>query len=227
MPAITPIAYIHSDFTDKFGIPRQSGLVETLVSYIVFQPQYRDEKALKGLTDFSHIWLIWGFSANKREAWSATVRPPRLGGNERMGVFATRSPYRPNSLGLSAVKLVRVELNSKQGPILYVAGADLMNGTPIYDIKPYLPYADCIEGAEGGFAKTAPSKRLKVVIEADWQGFIKKDKLAVLKEVLAQDPRPAYQVDAGRVYGMDFAGCQIKFVVEEDVLIVKEMKQLI
>ncbi|MBO5786794.1 MAG: tRNA (N6-threonylcarbamoyladenosine(37)-N6)-methyltransferase TrmO [Clostridia bacterium] len=214
---IKPIAYIYNDLTTKFGVPRQSGLASSLISEIVFTPEYRVADALRGIEDFSHIWLIWSFSEARRAEWSPTVRPPRLGGNERVGVFATRSPYRPNSLALSCVKLLRVEHKEGKGDILIVSGADLMNGTPIYDIKPYLPYADAIEGASGGFARDS-GKTLAVVDENSVINKLPESKRAGLFEILARDPRPQYHDDKDRVYGMAFGGYEIKFRVEGETL---------
>ena len=214
------IAHIQSDFTEKFGIPRQSGLVEELKAAIVFEPEFRNADALRGLEGFSHLWLIWQFSKAVRQDWSPTVRPPRLGGNERMGVFATRSPFRPNPIGLSCVKLERVELHPELGPVIHVAGADLLDGTPIYDIKPYLPYADCKPEAVGGFASAPKEATLRVVCpDAALAGF-PEDRREALLAVLAQDPRPSYQNDPERVYGMGFAGFNIRFRVEGDALTV-------
>lgn len=214
------IAHIRSDFSDKFGIPRQSGLVEELKASIVFEPEFRTPDALRGLDGFSHLWLIWQFSKAVREGWSATVRPPRLGGNERMGVFATRSPFRPNPIGLSCVKLDRVELHPELGPVIHVAGADLMDGTPIYDIKPYLPYADCKPEAIGGFASTPKEATLTVNCTQDLLRLVPADRRGALLAVLAQDPRPSYQNDPERVYGMGFAGFNVRFRVEDTLLIV-------
>ena len=214
---IKPIAYIYNDLTTKFGVPRQSGLASSLISEIVFTPEYRVADALRGIEDFSHIWLIWSFSEARRAEWSPMVRPPRLGGNERVGVFATRSPYRPNSLALSCVKLLRVEHKEGKGDILIVSGADLMNGTPIYDIKPYLPYADAIEGALGGFARDS-GKTLAVVDENSVINRLPEKKRAGLLEILARDPRPQYHDDKDRVYGMAFGGYEIKFRVEGETL---------
>ena len=218
-----PIAHIRSDFPEKFGIPRQSGLVEETAATVVFQPEYRDPSAFRGLEGFSHIWLIWEFSKARREGWSPTVRPPRLGGNERMGVFATRSPFRPNPIGLSCVRLLEVEQDRELGPVLVVAGADLMDGTPIYDVKPYLPYADCRPGAAGGFAARPKGADLEVDCPADLLAAVPEEKRAALLAVLAQDPRPQYQHDPGRSYGMAFAGMEVKFRVEGDVLRVTEI----
>jgi len=214
------IAHIHSDFTEKFGIPRQSGLVEELKAAIVFEPEFRNPDALRGLEGFSHLWLIWQFSKAVRQDWSPTVRPPRLGGNERMGVFATRSPFRPNPIGLSCVQLERVELHPELGPVIHVAGADLLDGTPIYDIKPYLPYADCKPDAVGGFASAPKEATLHVVCPGEVLNGFPADRREALLAVLAQDPRPSYQNDPERVYGMGFAGFNVRFRVEEDVLTV-------
>ena len=220
---ITPIAYIKSDFPEKFGIPRQSGLVEELTATVVFQPPYRVPDALRGLEGFSHLWLIWEFSQARRESWSPTVRPPRLGGNKRLGVFATRSPFRPNPLGLSCVRLLEIRQDRAQGPVLVVAGADLMDGTPIYDIKPYLPYADCKAEAVGGFAAQPKGADLAVDCSPALLDRVPEDKRAALLAVLAQDPRPQYQDDPDRVYGMAFAGLEVKFRVAGERLTVTEI----
>lgn len=212
------IARIESAFPEKFGIPRQSGLVEELASRIVFEPEYRVAEAVRGMEEFSHIWLIWQFSKAVREEWSPTVRPPRLGGNQRLGVFATRSPYRPNPVGLSCVKLDRIELDPALGPVLHVLGADLMDGTPVYDIKPYLPYADCRPEAVGGFASQKPEGKLRVEIPEDLLALIPEGDRAALEGVLAQDPRPAYHKDPGRSYGLSFGDLEVHFRVTEDVL---------
>ncbi|WP_295634906.1 tRNA (N6-threonylcarbamoyladenosine(37)-N6)-methyltransferase TrmO [uncultured Intestinimonas sp.] len=201
LPPLKCVARIRSDFPTKFGIPRQSGLVEALRATVVFEPEYRDPAALRGLEGFSHLWLLWLFSASVREGWSPTVRPPRLGGNVRMGVFATRSPFRPNPIGLSSVRLEGVDLHTPEGPVLVVSGADLMDGTPILDIKPYLPYGDCHPEASA-------------------------DKREALLGVLARDPRPSYQSDPERVYGMAFAGWDIRFSVAGEVLTVREIAPL-
>lgn len=216
------IAHIETDFPAKFGIPRQSGLVDELRGRVVFEPQYRDPEALRGIEGFSHLWLIWLFSEAEREGWSPTVRPPRLGGNKRMGVFATRSPFRPNAIGLSCVRLVSVE-KTPHGMVLNVAGADLMNGTPILDVKPYLPIADCRPEALGGFAKEHEAHALAVEIPPHLADLVPSEKLAALKAVLAQDPRPAYQHDPERVYGFTFAGLEIKFTVSGGVLTVNDV----
>lgn len=220
---LTPIAHIKTDFATKFGVPRQSGLVNELQAKIVFTPEYRNVDALRGIGDYSHIWLIWQFSKAVRKQWSPTVRPPRLGGNTRMGVFATRSPFRPNPLGLSCVQLIMVEENTPEGPVLIVAGADLMDGTPIYDIKPYLPYADCKPQASGGFTDEVSKAVLQVEIAKEHLQALPKEKQSALKAVLAQDPRPSYQNDENRVYGFGFAGWEIKFTVQNNVLIVQSV----
>ena len=214
------IAHIENDFPTKFGIPRQSGLVNSLRSRIVFAPEYRNPDAFRGLEDFSHVWLIWEFSQPVRQKWSPTVRPPRLGGNTRMGVFATRSPFRPNPVGLSAVQLEEVVLHGADAPYLVVSGADLMNGTPIYDIKPYLPHIDSHPDARGGFAVPAAEHRLKVVFPEQWLEKVPEQLRDGLTEVLAQDPRPSYQHDPERVYGFGFARLEVKFTVDGDVLTV-------
>ena len=216
------IARIHTDFPTKFGIPRQSGLVSALKSMIVFEPEYRNPEALRGLDGFSHIWLIWGFSEAECGEWSPTVRPPRLGGNKRMGVFATRSPFRPNSLGLSSVKLDKIELHPDFGTVLHVSGADLMDNTPIYDIKPYLPYTDSHPDAVGGFADPVKDNTLEVEFPEEWLRLIPENKREALLEVLANDPRPSYQNDPQRIYGFEFAGFEIKFTVEGNVLKVRQ-----
>ena len=221
------VARIRSDFPAKFGIPRQSGLVEELRAAVVFEPEYRDPAALRGLEGFTHIWLIWQFSENLREGWSPTVRPPRLGGNERMGVFATRSPFRPNSLGLSCVKLERVELDGDDAPAIVVSGADLMDGTPIFDIKPYVPYADSHPEAVSGFAPdSGESERLKVEIPAALLPLVPDEKLAALRAVLSADPRPRYHSDPGRIYGLPFAGLDVRFSVSDGVLTVTDIVPL-
>lgn len=203
--SIKPIAYIRNDFPDKFGIPRQSSLINTLKAEIVFEPEYRNPEAFRGLEDYSHIWLIWGFSENTKSNWTATVRPPRLGGNTRMGVFATRSPFRPNPLGLSSVRLESIELHSEHGPILHILGADLMNGTPIFDIKPYLPYADSHPEASEGFAGPLKNYSLRIECAPELLEHVPSDKQEALLAVLAQDPRPSYQNNPERIYGLRFA----------------------
>lgn len=218
------IARIHSDFPTKFGIPRQSGLVEQLQACVVFEPEFRNPDALRGLEDFSHIWLIWEFSQAVREDWSPTVRPPRLGGNKRLGVFATRSPFRPNPIGLSCVRLERVELESAQGPVLHVSGADLMDGTPIFDIKPYLPYADCRPQAAGGFTDQVERRLLQVECPSHMLAQVPGDRRQALLGVLANDPRPSYQQDSSRIYGMAFAGFEVRFRVSEGMLTVVQLR---
>ena len=222
---ITPIAYIKSDFPEKFGIPRQSGLVEELTATVVFQPPYRVPDALRGLEGFSHLWLIWEFSQARREGWSPTVRPPRLGGNKRLGVFATRSPFRPNPIGLSCVRLLEVRQDREQGTVLVVSGADLLDGTPIYDIKPYLPYADCVPDALGGFAAAPAAPALAVDIPPDLLERVPPERRRALLGVLAQDPRPRYQKDPDRVYGFGFAGLEVRFSVADGVLTVWEIME--
>lgn len=217
---LTPVAHMVSDFPEKFGIPRQSGLVDALEALVVFEPAFRDENALRGLEGFSHLWLIWEFSQARRQGWSPTVRPPRMGGNQRLGVFATRSPFRPNPLGLSCVRLLGLEKRPGLGTVLRVAGADLMDGTPIYDIKPYLPLADCQPQARGGFAEETPWHPLRVELPEASAALLPPAKLAALRAVLAQDPRPAYQEDAQRIYGFSFAGVAVRFQVDGDVLTV-------
>ena len=217
------IAHIHSDFPTKFGIPRQSGLIHELKAAVVFEPEYRNPDALRGLEGYTHIWLIWQFSETARQGWSPTVRPPRLGGNTRMGVFASRSPFRPNPVGLSSVRLERIELQSPFGPILHVAGADLMDNTPIYDIKPYLPYVDSHPDAAGGFALQSHEGYLQVNVPSGLLERIPPDRRDALLAVLAQDPRPAYQNTPDRVYGMEYAGFEIRFTVSGHTLTVCEI----
>lgn len=214
---IKKIAEIRNGFSDKFGIPRQSGLCEAVKSKIVFEPEYRVAEAFRGLEGFSHIWIIWQFSQSVREDWSPTVRPPRLGGNKRVGVFATRSPFRPNSLGLSCVKLDNVEYTDDLGPVLHISGADLLNGTPIFDIKPYIPYADSKPSAVDGFLSTAPRKQLKVDFSACDVSGVAPDILNGIKEIVCEDPRPAYQNTPDRVYKMLFSGYETEFTVEDDI----------
>lgn len=221
--AMRVIARIRNDFPEKFGIPRQSGLVEDLRADIVFEPEYRNPDAVRDLTQFSHLWLIWCFSEAARPDFSPTVRPPRLGGNQRVSVFATRSPFRPNPIGLSSVRLAGVELFTPLGPVLHVLGADLMDGTPIYDIKPYLPYADCHPDARDGFAGEVKARSLKVNFPPQLLAMLPEDRQNAVCGVLAQDPRPGYQADPARVYGMDFAGFCIRFTVKEDQLTVQEV----
>ena len=224
MPEMKMIAHIESDFTEKFGIPRQSGLVEDLVSRIVFEKEYRVPEAFRGLEDFSHIWIIWQFSEAVREDWSPTVRPPRLGGNKRMGVFATRSPFRPNSIGLSSVKLLKIDFDRPEAPVLYVSGADMLNGTPIFDIKPYLPYTDSHPEASGGFALQQKEGVLDVDFPPELLEKIRPELRNGLIEVLAQDPRPQYQNSPERVYTFDFAEYSVSFTVRDNALYVSEIK---
>ena len=220
------IARIHTDFPTKFGIPRQSGLIDSLKAVIVFEPEYRNPEALRGLEGFSHIWLIWEFSAAVRDTWSPTVRPPRLGGNTRMGVFATRSPFRPNAIGLSSVKLDGIELHPSLGTILHISGADMMDNTPIYDIKPYLPYTDSHPEAIGGFADPLDGYTLEVEFPAKWLQLIPEERRVALLDVLSHDPRPSYQNDQNRIYGLEFAGFDIRFLVQGNVLSICEVVPL-
>ena len=219
------IARMHSDFSTKFGIPRQSGLVEELRSTIVFEPEFRNPDALRGIEDFSHLWIIWQFSEAVRTGWSPTVRPPRLGGNTRMGVFATRSPFRPNNLGLSSVKLLGVEHTAEHGTVLHVGGADLMDGTPIFDIKPYIPYGDCHPEATGGFTDKAGQFLLQVEFPPVLLEKLPKDKRPAAIGVLSHDPRPSYQRDPERIYGLDFAGYNIRFQVRGEILTVLDVEK--
>lgn len=223
---IHPIARMHSDFSSKFGIPRQSGLVQQLESTIVFEPAYRNADALRGIEDFTHLWLIWQFSEAVRQDWSPTVRPPRLGGNTRMGVFATRSPFRPNNLGLSCVQLLGVETTQDVGTVLHVGGADLLDGTPIFDIKPYIPYADCHPEATGGFTDSAGDFLLSVDFPPNLLNRLPAGKREAAAAVLSHDPRPSYQRTPGRVYGLSFAGYDIRFTVEEIHLQVLDVQPL-
>lgn len=217
------IAKIRTDFPTKFGIPRQSGLVDELKGTVIFEPTFRNSDSLRGLADFSHIWLIWKFSTAGGDGWSPTVRPPKLGGNTKVGVFASRSPFRPNSLGLSCVKLESIEETAKHGTVLHVSGADLMDGTEIVDIKPYIPYADCHPEATGGFSRDASAPKLTVKCPEDMLLPLPQEKRTALVKVLELDPRPAYQEDASRVYGFGFAGFEIKFTVSDNTLCVKEI----
>ena len=221
-----PIAHIHNDYTAKFGIPRQSGLVEQVESTIVFQPEYRNADALRGIDGYSHLWLLWVFSEAIRDTWSPTVLPPRLGGKTRMGVFATRSPFRPNPIGLSSVKLVGVELHGPQGPVLHVAGADLMDGTPILDIKPYLPFTDSHSDAIGGFSDPVRDYALEVVFPDQWLNQVPQRLREPVLGLLAQDPRPSYQNDPERVYGVAFGGYDFRFRVRDGILTVCEVEKL-
>ena len=217
------IARIHCDFKEKFGIPRQSGLVPQAKARIVFEPEYRNPDALRGIETYSHLWLIWSFSKAERDTWSPTVRPPRLGGNTRLGVFATRSPFRPNAIGLSSVTLEEVILSSPDGPVLVVGGADLLDGTPIYDIKPYLPYVDSHPNARGGFTENTADYALAVVFPDDLLARVDADKREALRGVLAGDPRPSYQSDPARVYGVRYAQYNVKFTVDGGTLTVVDV----
>lgn len=220
---IEPIAYFHSPFHSKFGIPKQSGLVEELEGSIVFCPEYRNADALRGLDDFDYVWLIWGFSANKHAATSLVVRPPLLGGNEKMGVFATRSPFRPNALGLSSVRISRIETDTTRGPVITVVGADLMDGTPIYDIKPYIPYADSHPEAKGGFTDTHAICRLTVVIPDCFHYLFSQSQLQALYKVLELDPRPHYHKSGQKEYGMPYMDYDVHFTVNDGVLTVTDV----
>ncbi|MBO5009497.1 MAG: tRNA (N6-threonylcarbamoyladenosine(37)-N6)-methyltransferase TrmO [Clostridia bacterium] len=219
------IAKIHTDFKEKFGIPRQSGIADELEAKIVFEPEYRVKEALRGIEDFSHLWLIWQFSEAIREDWSPTVRPPRLGGNRRMGVFATRAPYRPNPIGLSSVRLIRVEHTEREGDVLIVSGADLLDGTPIYDIKPYLSYTDSHPDAIGGFADPVRDYNLKVAFSKELLSKIPDSKQNALIKILGHDPRPSYQDDSDREYGFKFSDYEIFFKVSGGVLTVTDVKR--
>lgn len=224
------VAKIHTDFKTKFGVPRQSGLVKELRGRIVFEPAFRNPEALRGLEGFSHIWLLWDFSEAHRPegSWSPTVRPPRLGGNQRMGVWATRSPFRPNSIGLSSVRITKIELHTPEGPVIEVEGADLIDSTPILDIKPYLPFTDSHPDARGGFAEEQNGKTepLKVEIPSDMEKLFDAEQLKALRGVLSADPRPHYQQDPMRTYGLEFAGCEVKFRIQDGIAYVTEARQL-
>lgn len=218
------IAVMHSDFPTKFGIPRQSGLAEALQSTIVFEPAYRNPEALRGIEGFSHLWILWQFSQAVRQDWSPTVRPPRLGGNTRMGVFATRSPFRPNAIGLSCVRLLSVEHTQDMGSVLHIGGADLMDGTPILDIKPYIPYCDAHPEAMGGFTQNAGDYLLEVDFPENLKQRLPAEKQEAICQVLSHDPRPSYQKDSDRVYGLSFAGFDIRFTVKDTVLTVVDVQ---
>lgn len=224
------VAKIHTDFKTKFGVPRQSGLVKGLKGRIVFEPEYRNVEALRGLEGFSHIWLLWDFSEAHRdgEGWSPTVRPPRLGGNQRMGVWATRSPFRPNNIGLSSVRITKIDLHTPEGPVIEVEGADLMDGTPILDIKPYLPFTDSHPDARGGFAEEQNKKMepLGVEIPSDIACLFDSEKLEALRGVLAADPRPHYQQDPERIYALEFTDYELKFYIQNDTVVVTTVKAL-
>lgn len=220
------IAHIHTDFSSKFGIPRQSGLVDELEATIVFEPEYRNPDALRGIEEYTHLWLLWQFSECADKEWTPTVRPPRLGGNKRMGVFATRSPFRPNSIGLSSVRLLGVEQTENEGLVLRVSGADLLDGTPIFDIKPYLPYVDSHPEASNGFALDEKGGQVNVIFPNELLGMIPEEKREALIAVLAQDPRPGYQNMPERIYGIEFAGFDVRFTVNKNELNVVEVKEL-
>ncbi len=215
------IGRIETDFSEKFGIPRQSGLVKSAIGKITFEPEFRNADALRGIEDYSHLWIIWQFSKAVRDGWSPTVRPPRLGGNKRVGVFATRSPFRPNAIGLSCVKLERID---KEKVELYVSGVDMLDGTPILDIKPYLPFADRIKDASGGFGEDRKEYALKVVIADEILEKVPEKYRESLIEILSQDPRPSYQNDPERIYGMSYGGFEIKFAVDNGILTVTEIE---
>ena len=221
--SIQILARMRSDFPSKFGIPRQSGLAESLRSTIIFEPAFRNPDALRGIEGYTHLWLIWQFSESVRSGWSPTVRPPRLGGNTRLGVFATRSPFRPNSLGLSCVKLLGTEITKEYGTVIHVAGADLMDGTPIFDIKPYIPYSDCKTEASGGFTESAKNYILNVNFPKHLLELLPPDKRKAAVEVLSHDPRPSYQKDPERIYGMPFGGFDIRFRVQGEELTVMDV----
>lgn len=221
---VNPIGFFHSPLKSKFGIPRQSGLVSELTGYLVFVPEYRQEEAVRGLEDFDYLWFIWEFSANHGEGQGLTVRPPRLGGNRRMGVFATRSPFRPNKLGLSCVRLDHVELHPKWGPVIYVKGADLMDGTPIYDVKPYVAYTDAHPEARNGFVDQEKWEPLEVKVAEKWARLFSEEELVALKGTLAQDPRPQYQDDPERIYGMLYLDKDVRFKVRQRVLEIIEVR---
>lgn len=223
---LKPVAHIRNDYKEKFGIPRQSGRAPSVLSEIVFEKEYRSADALRGIEGFSHLWLLFDFSLSHRDEWSPTVRPPRLGGNERVGVFASRSPFRPNPVGLSCVRLVRVEKRENEGLVLLVSGADLLDGTPVFDVKPYLPFADCVTDATGGYAAAHEGHRLQVDFPENLLSEIPQDKRDGLIETLADDPRPSYQDDPSRVYGMRFGGWEIKFTVRNNALTVTEVFSL-
>ena len=223
MSELKTIARIHTDFDTKFGIPRQSGVVAQLKGKIVFEPEFRNPDAVRGIEDWSHLWLIWEFSENKRETWSATVRPPRLGGNTHVGVFASRSPFRPNPIGLSCVKLDKIEYDKELGAVLCVSGADMLDGTPIYDIKPYVPYADSHPEASEGFTGKTAFRQLEVHIAPELEKKLDAESLEALRGVLCNDPRPSYHNDPERIYGFGFAGREVKFRVEENVLTVVQI----
>lgn len=220
------IAHIETDFSTKFGLPRQSGLCEELKGRIVFEPEFRREEALRGLEDFSHIWVLWKFSENETDEWSPTVRPPRLGGNKRVGVFATRSPFRPNNIGLSCVRLEKIDFTSENAPVLCVSGIDMMNGTPIVDIKPYIPVADCRNDATDGFTQYTKDYSIDVVFPDELLCIIPEDKRQGALQMLSQDPRPSYINDENRVFGVEYAGFDIRFSVKENTLTVCDVVKI-
>ena len=219
------IARIKSEFPEKFGIPRQSGLVSSLKAQIIFEEEYRSVDAVRGLDEFSHLWIIWQFSKAVRDTWSPTVRPPRLGGNKRIGVFATRSPFRPNAIGLSSVKIEKIDLDGENAPVIHVSGADLMDGTPIFDIKPYLAYTDAHPDAVGGFTENVADRRLKVEFDGELINSVPDDIKTALCDLLAEDPRPSYQNDSKRVYGLSFSGYEIGFTVDKKTLKVIKLEK--
>ena len=219
------IARIKSEFPEKFGIPRQSGLVSSLKAQIVFEEEYRNLDAVRGLDEFSHLWIIWQFSKAVRDTWSPTVRPPRLGGNKRIGVFATRSPFRPNAIGLSSVKIEKIDLDGENAPVIHVSGADLMDGTPIFDIKPYLAYTDAHPDAVGGFTENVADRRLKVEFDGELINSVPDEIKTALCDLLAEDPRPSYQNDSQRVYGLSFSGYEIGFTVDKKTLKVIKLEK--
>ncbi|MEE1127002.1 MAG: tRNA (N6-threonylcarbamoyladenosine(37)-N6)-methyltransferase TrmO [Acutalibacteraceae bacterium] len=219
------IARIKSEFPEKFGIPRQSGLVSSLKAQIIFEEEYRNLDAVRGLDEFSHLWIIWQFSKAVRDTWSPTVRPPRLGGNKRIGVFATRSPFRPNAIGLSSVKIEKIDLDGENAPVIHVSGADLMDGTPIFDIKPYLAYTDAHPDAVGGFTENVADRRLKVEFDGELINSVPDEIKTALTDLLAEDPRPSYQNDSKRVYGLSFSGYEIGFTVDKKTLKVIKLEK--
>ena len=219
---IKPIGYVRTDFKEKFGVPRQSGRAPSLQAVLIFEKEYRTPEALRGIEDFSHLWLLFDFSLTRDKGWSPTVRPPRLGGNTRVGVFASRSPFRPNHIGLSCVKLERVE-HTQEGDVLIISGADLVDGTPVFDVKPYLPLADCIQGAHGGYSVQGEAHKLRVIYDENVLSILPKEKRKGLIECLADDPRPAYEVNPEKVYGMTFADFEVRFQADETTLTITEI----
>lgn len=225
MAEITPVATIYTQFPSKFGIPRQSGLADTTAK-IVFNKEFRSIEAVRGMEGFSHLWLIWEFSENKNKSQSLTVRPPRLGGNTRMGVFATRSSFRPNNLGLSAVRLERIDYSCDDAPVIYVRGADILDGTPVFDIKPYLPFSDCIPGAKGGFSDDVSGNNMKVIFPPDIINEAAPEDIPLIEEILSEDPRPHYHSDPDRIYSFEFSSYKIRFTVKENTAYINEVKKL-